>query len=466
MNTSKNKNRNNNNKKNINEKKVIKKNSKRPSRVIGVKDYCDTEGENFSSLVNKIRNFAELYNLKNIDVPVIESFDLYKKSKRVENDKEFFFVEGEKGEKSVLRPEITQGVLRSILENDVLEDTVGSERLFTLGKVFRKEKLQSGHYKEFTQANFEIIGDKKPITEALFLASIFSLFKDLGINIQIQINCLGDLACRKDYSSKLAEFFKERGKKTKMCAACKASLLKNPIALLDCQEETCISLREEAPQIVDFLSQDSRDYFTKILEYLDEMGVNYNLSPYLVRGLNYYGNTVYEFWPINEAGEIQGKSSLAAGGRYDDYIESFGAESTPAFGLALGLERTLARIKDKSLLNFKKEDDIIFIAQLGDQSHMKCLNLFKELQEEGFKVKQCLSSDSLRVQLEEATLIKARTCLILGKKEIMDGTVLLRDMDSGAQETVIYKKVKERLIKMNKITEKKVNIRKEAGIYG
>ena len=280
-----------------------------------------------------------------------------------------------------------------------------------------------------------------------------------NIIIGVEVGC-------KEYSTRLANFFKERGKKTKMCNTCKNSLTKNPIALLDCQEEDCVSLRDEAPQIVDILSQESRDYFTQVLEHLDEMGINYNLSPYLVRGFSYYNDTVYEFWPVNDKGEISGKNSLAAGGRYDNYINSFGGEETPAFGLAIGVERTLSRIKDKSLLNFKKEDDIIFIAQLGDQAHMKCLQLFKELKEEGFRVRQCLSSDSLKIQLEEAVRIQAKTSLILGKKEIMDGTVLLRDMDSGAQETVIFKKVKERLIKMNKITEKKVKIRKEAGIYG
>ncbi|MDA3802715.1 MAG: histidine--tRNA ligase [Patescibacteria group bacterium] len=445
--------------------KAVKKSHKRPGRVMGVKDYAGFEGESFSLLKEKINQFANYYSLKNIEVPIIESYDLYKKSKRVENDKELYFVEGEKGEKLVLRPEITQGVIRSLLENNLFENS-NSHRLFSLGKVFRKEKLKSGHYREFTQANFEIIGDRKPITEALFLAAVSELYKDLGINIQIQINCLGDHTCRKEYSSKLSAFFKERGKKSKMCTCCKNVLAKNPIALLDCTEESCQSIREEAPQILDSLSPDSREYFTKTLEYLDEMNVNYNLSPYLVRGFSYYTDTVYEFWSVNEDGEINGKNSLAAGGRYDNYIESFDGEEVPAFGLAIGLERTLARIKDKSLLNFKKEDDIIFIAQLGDQARIKCLKLFKNLQAEGFKVRQSLTSDSLKIQLEEAAKMKAKTSLILGKKEIMDGTVLLRDMDSGAQETVIFKKVKERLIKMNKITEKKVNIRKEAGIYG
>jgi histidyl-tRNA synthetase len=182
--------------------------------------------------------------------------------------------------------------------------------------------------------------------------------------------------------------------------------------------------------------------------------------------LSYYNDTVFEFWPINDEGLLLGKSSLAAGGRYDQLVENFGGAPTPAVGLAIGIERLVARIKDKAGLINKPDDDIIFIAQLGDQAKLKSLQLFEDLRQSGFNVRQSFSSDSLKTQLEEAITMRARTGLILGKKEIMDGTVLMRDMDSGAQETVIYKKIKERLTKMNKIVEKKINIRKEGGLYG
>ncbi len=450
------------------EKKAEKRSSKSekiPSRVMGVKDFCGQEGLIFGLISAKISEFANLYSFKEIKVPVIENFDLFKKSNRSNNDKDFFFVDGDKGEKQVLRPEMTQGIVRAFIENNLIESGL-PQRLFSMGPVFRKEKLQSGHYREFTQANFEIIGEKKAISEALFLTSIVNFLKDLGINVQIQINSLGDQLCRKEYASKLAAFFKERGKKTKLCTCCKNALSKNCLAMLDCKEEECVKLREEAPQIADFLSSESREYFTKILETLDEIGVNYNFNPYLVRGLSYYNDTVFEFWPINEEGNVSGKNSLAAGGRYDKFIEGFGGPETPAIGLALGLERILSKIKDKNALINKLEDDIIFIAQLGDQAKIKSIKLFEELREAGFKVRQSLTSDSLKIQLDDALAMRARTSLILGKKEIMDGTVLLRDMDSGAQETIIYKKIKERLLKMNKIVEKKINIRKEAGLYG
>jgi len=201
------------------------------------------------------------------------------------------------------------------------------------------------------------------------------------------------------------------------------------------------------------------------LEFLDELGVNYNFNPYLVRGLNYYNDTVFEFWPVNEDETVSGKMALGGGGRYDSLVENLGGASTPAIGLAIGLERTISKLKDKHLIASKQEDDIIFIAQLGEQAKLKALQLFEELRKSGFNVRQSFASDSLKIQVEEATAMRAKTCLIMGKKEIMDGTILMRDMDSGAQETVVFKKVKERLEK-RMIQEKKVTNRKGGGLYG
>jgi histidyl-tRNA synthetase len=240
---------------------------------------------------------------------------------------------------------------------------------------------------------------------------------------------------------------------------------KTCLSLLDCKEEACVKLREEAPQIADFLSNESREHFAKTLEFLDELGIDYNFNPYLVRGLNYYNDTVFEFWPVSEDGTLLGKTALGAGGRCDSLMEHLHGPATPVVGLSLGLERTVARLKDKSRLPSEIEEDIIFIAQLGDQAKIKAWQLFEDLRQAGFKVRQSFASDSLKNQLEEATAMRAKTCLILGKKEIMDGTILMRDIDSGAQETVVFKKIKDRLSRKDKLIEKKINNRKE-GVYG
>jgi len=442
--------------------KIEKRNM--PNRLLGTKDFVDSEYACFDFVVNKALELAKLYSFAQVKTPILESLDLFKKSTRRNLEKEFLSVEAEKNEKIVLRPELTQGIIRAYLENN-LSENIKLSRLFSIGQIFRHEKLQSGRYRESNQFNLEIIGEKKPMAEALLITIANNFFAELQIKAQVQINSIGSLDCRKEYCNKLLNFYKERGRKSKLCNCCKNSLGKNCLSLLDCKEDSCIKLREEAPQIADFLSDESREYFTKTLEFLDELGVNYNFNPYLVRGLNYYNDTVFEFWPINEEGVVSGKMALGGGGRYDSLIESLGGDSTPAVGLAIGIERTISKLKDKHLIVNKGEDDIVFIAQLGEQAKLKALQLFEDLRKEGFNVRQSFASDSLKIQVEEATAMKARTCLIMGKKEIMDGTILMRDMDSGAQETVVFKKVKERLEKkVNQ--EKKVMSRKGGGLYG
>jgi histidyl-tRNA synthetase len=416
-------------------------------------------------VVNKALTLVKLYSFNSVKTPILENFNLYKKSTRKNIDKEFYFMEGDGGEKVVLRPELTQGVVRAYLENNLGESGL-PVRLFSLGSIFRHEKLQSGRYRESTQLNLEIIGEKKPMAEAILITMAHNFFEELQINVQVQINSIGTEECRKEYCNKLLNFYKERGRRSKLCNSCKNNLGKNCLSLLDCKEDACLKIREEAPQIADYLSEDSRNHLAKTLEFLDELNINYNFNPYLVRGLNYYNDIVFEFWPLNEDGSVQGKMALGGGGRFDSLVENMGGIATPAVGLALGIERAVAKLKDKHLLANPFEDDIIFIAQLGDQAKLKALHLFQDLRRAGFNVRQSFASDSLKIQLEEAVAMKAKTSLILGKKEIMDGTILMRDMDSGAQEVVVYKKVKERLSKKDKLVEKRLNNRNGGGLYG
>jgi histidyl-tRNA synthetase len=238
----------------------------------------------------------------------------------------------------------------------------------------------------------------------------------------------------------LIDFYKERGKRTKLCNECKKRLIKNPMRLLDCKEPECVEVREDAPQIVDYLCEDCKNHFIKVLEYLDELEVPYNFNPYLVRGLDYYNRTVFEFWVTDENEQDKGQSSLGGGGRYDNLVEYMGGHSSPACGFAVGLERTIMKIKEKNIPLKNDDDKIIFIAQLGDQAKRKAMLLFEELRKAGYKVKQSFTKDSLKAQLEDANKYGSKLTLILGQKEIMDGTILFRDMESGIQEIVDFKK--------------------------
>ncbi|MCF7860197.1 histidine--tRNA ligase [Patescibacteria group bacterium] len=437
-------------------KPVERKSLKAVDRLMGMKDTLPAEFRYLSNVMDKAASLAELYSFNAIKTPVIESLDLFKQSMRNSSDKEIYGVNCDKGEKAVLRPELTQGILRAYIENNFVE-LPQPVRLYTIGPVFRHEKMQNGRFRESNQFNMEVIGEDKPMAETLLIAAAYNFFLDLEANFQIQINSLGKAECRKEYNTKLSAFYKERGRRAKLCNNCKKALLKTPMALLDCKEDACQQLLAEAPQIADCLSDESREHFAKVLEYLDELNIPYNFNPYLVRGLSYYNDTVFEFWPINDEGAMQSKLALAGGGRYDNLVESLGGKPTPSVGIAIGLERTVAKIKDKlELPNLKEE--VVFLAQLGEQAKIKSLILFEELRRMGFNVRQSFSTDSLKNQMEEASRLNAKVSLILGKKEVMDETILLRDMESGVQETVAFKKVKDKIAK-------KVN-RKEGVIYG
>lgn len=428
------------------ERKAERKTGKVYARMLGMKDFSFAECQYLDAARRKAEELASCYGFKKVETPILENIDLYKKSTRKANEKEVYFLPGEKNERMALRPELTQGLVRHYVEQklDELETPV---RMFSIGSVFRNEKIQNNSFRQFTQFDVEIFRDPKPMAEAMLISLAYHFFKELGIDVQVQVNSLGGPDCRKEYEKKLAAFFKERGRKSKVCHHCKNNLLKNVLSLLDCKEEACIKLREEAPQIADFWSDNSREHFTKVCEYLDELNINYNFNPYLVRGLNYYNDSVFEFWPLNEQGIAQGKQTLGGGGRYDSLVETFGGHQTSAVGLAIGLERTMTKMRDRKFDPIRAEDNLIFIAQLGDQAKLKSLLLFDELRRIGLKVRQSFSCDSLKLQMEEAAFLKVKYSLIMGKKEVMDETILMREMDSGVQEVVPVRKIKDKLAK-------------------
>lgn len=439
-------------------KRIEKKSAKVISRLLGLKDYLGNDFLSWDLAMSKAWELSRIFGFSPLRTPIIEDFNLYKKSTRKNSDKEFYFVDFERGEKVVLRPELTQGIIRTYLENK-MEELPQPVRLASVGPIFRQEKLQSGHYRESNQFDLEIIGEKKPMAEAVLINTAYRFFKELGINVQLQINSLGDTESRKEFNNKLLAFYRERGRRSKLCNHCKKNLGKNSLALLDCREDSCTKIREGAPQIADYLSAASREHFGKVLEYLDELGIPYNFNSYLVRGLSYYNDTVFEFWPVGDDGVANGKLALAGGGRYDSLVENLGGKSTPAVGLAIGLERSMTKLKEKnSFIVYPDEQELVYVAQIGEQAKTKALLLFEDLRTSGFNVRQSFSVDSLRTQLEEANNLKAKVTLILGKKEVMDETILMRDMDSGVQEIVAQKKIKEKL-------DKKI-IRKVGVIHG
>jgi len=446
-------------KKRINKAKPVKissepkaKSSRRFSRLRGMRDVLPEEYKYWDLVIKKATELARAYDFKTVKTPILESLELYNKSTGKDTDivaKEMYSFIDKNGDKVALRPELTPSLVRAYIEHGMF-NLPQPVKFFTLGPIFRHEKPQAGRYRQSYQFDIEIFGEENPVADFLIILIAYNFFRELQIDVQIQINNIGCQECRPEYIQKLVEYYKARGNRSKLCNDCKKRFTRNPLRLLDCKEAGCLELREEAPQVVDYLCDNCREYFIKVLEYLDELDIPYSLNPYLVRGLDYYNRTVFEVWPIEEEENetsISQQGALGGGGRYDGLVEHMGGRPTPACGLAIGVERTILKIKEKNIPLKKDTANLIFIAQLGDQARRKVIIIFEELRRAGYRVRQAFTKNSLKAQLEEANRIGAKFSLILGQKEVMDETILIRDMDSGIQEVVDFKKARAEIDK-------------------
>lgn len=416
------------------------------SRLRGMKDVLPDEYKYWNLVIKKATELSRAYGFKRMDTPVLENLELYERSSGRGSDivtKEMFSFIDKNGEKIALRPEATPGIVRSYIEHGMF-NLPQPVKLFWLGPVFRHDKPQAGRFRQFSQFNLENIGEASPVADAELIAITYYFFSELQLEVMIQINSVGCALCRQEYLAKLENFYKERGRRVKLCNDCKKRLVKNSLRLLDCKEKQCQEIAIGAPQLVDSLCEDCRNHFIKVLEYLDELNIPYNLNSILVRGLDYYNRTVFEIWPVLSDGEAADSSrqlALGGGGRYDGLVEYMGGRPAPACGFGIGLERAILKIKEKNIPLRDEEKGDLFLAHLGDQARRKIMVLFEELRKNGFKVRQAFIKDSLKSQLEIANQAGVKYTLILGQKEIMDGTILIRDMESGIQEVVDYKKV-------------------------
>ncbi|MCX6796542.1 MAG: HisS family protein, partial [Candidatus Falkowbacteria bacterium] len=271
------------NKKNINEREqreVRNRRQEKYSRLRGMKDLLFDEYKYWDLVVKKACDLSATYSFKRIDTPVLEKMDLYERSTGKETDivtKEMYSFIDKSGERIALRPEATPSLVRAYIEHGMF-NLPQPVKMFWLGSLFRHEKPQSGRQRQFHQFDLEIFGEESPVADAQLILIAYIFFSELQIDVQIQINSIGCKECRPEYGKKLIEFYKERGKRSKLCVDCKRRFIKNPLRLLDCEEPTCQAVREDAPQIVDFLCDSCREHFIKVLEYLDELDVPYNLN--------------------------------------------------------------------------------------------------------------------------------------------------------------------------------------------
>ncbi|MDP2663876.1 MAG: histidine--tRNA ligase [bacterium] len=413
----------------------------------GMRDILPEDQRYFQKVFRAAEDVAGFYGFKRIDTPMLEDTELYSKGTGLTTDivqKQMFTLRTKGGDYLTLRPEYTPGIVRAYLEHG-MHSLPQPIKLYSSGPVFRYEHPQAGRLRQFHQFNLEVIGEGDSVIDAQVIQIFYNILSELKIkNLIIELNSIGDNQCRPYYKKLLVNYLKARD--SALCVDCRRRLKENPLRVLDCKEEKCQRVVSQAPQLIDHLCDECKSHFKGVLEFLDEIELPYHLNPYLVRGLDYYTKTVFEIFTevpqSKEQEEAPPKNALVAGGRYDGLIKLLGGEDTKAVGAAMGVERVISLIKSREKeVRTPRFTASVFLAQLGTMAKRKSLRLLEDFRKEKIQVSESLGRDSLKAQLKMADRVEARYTLVLGQREALEGTVIIRDMKTGKQETVRFEKV-------------------------
>ncbi|MDP2930008.1 MAG: histidine--tRNA ligase [bacterium] len=409
----------------------------------GMHDILPEDQKYFQKVYHTADGLASFYGFDKIDTPILEYAELFEKGTGLSTEiveKQMFHLRTRGGDSLALRPEFTPGIMRAFLQHG-MTNLPQPVKLYSIGPLFRHESPQSGRLRQFNQIDFEIFGEQSPAIDAQTIQIFYNLLTELKLkNPIIEVNSIGASCCRPYFKKVLSSYLKSRF--NSLCVDCKRRARENPLRVLDCKEEKCQPIKNQAPQIIDHLCEECHKHFKEVLEFLDELGLPYRLNPYLVRGLDYYTKTVFEIF-VESSGPEGTSTSLAlvGGGRYDNLGKIVGGKDIPACGAAAGVERIINEMKQ---LGQKMPDDLrrtVFLAQVGDLAKRKSLRLLEMFRKAKVAVAESVSKDSLKVQLSRADRLKVKYSLIIGQKEALDKTVILRDMQKGTQDTVKMEKI-------------------------
>ncbi len=376
---------------------------------------------------------AQQYGFKEIRVPTFEDTGLFVRSVGETTDvvqKEMYTVSAAGDSTFTLRPEGTAGVMRAMLENGVMNEGF-PQKVYYILSCFRHENVQAGRLREFHQFGCEMVGSSSPRADAEVISLAKSVLDRVGLqNIALNINSIGCPECREKYRQALREYFEPH--KDELCHTCRERLDKNPMRLLDCKSAEDQAIAKDAPVILDYLCDDCKAHFEKLKEYLTEMGIDFSVNPRIVRGLDYYTRTVFEFITT----EIGAQGTVCGGGRYDGLIEELGGAKTAALGFGMGLERLLL-VMQKQGCDFMEEKTCdLYIATMGENAVKKALSMTTALRDEGFFVEYDLVERGLKPQMKYADKIGAKFVIVLGDNEIESGSAKLKNMATGEQTDI------------------------------
>lgn len=398
----------------------------------GTKDVLPSESYKWHYVEKMAREVALLFNVKEIRTPTFEHTELFLRgvgdTTDIVNKEMYTFLD--KGERSMtLKPEGTAGVARAFIENGLFSGAMPL-KMYYITPVFRYERPQAGRLREHHQFGVEFYGGYGADLDAEVILVAYTLLTKLGLKVSLNINSMGCKECRAKYNLALKEYLK--GSLDKMCKTCQERYQKNPLRILDCKEEGCKELTKTAPKITDYLCDDCNAHFEKLKEYLDASNLTYTVNPYIVRGLDYYSKTVFEFVTTS----LGSQGTVCGGGRYDGLIEQIGGNSVPGVGFGMGLERILMLMEATGVEIPSEEGVKVFIASSGDKASKKAFELCYKLRQKGVVCETDHLNRSFKSQFKYADKIGAKYVLAIGDNELETNTVNVKKMLDGTTETI------------------------------
>ena len=402
--------------------------------IKGTADVLPSDSYKWQFVERKFLDTAQKYGFGEIRVPTFEDKRLFIRSVGDTTDvvqKEMYTFTDQGGRELALRPEGTAGVNRAVIENGLINGALPVKLSYAIS-CFRAEKPQAGRMREFHQLGMELFGASSPSADAEVIAFVDEFFRLLGIrNISLEINSIGCKECRKNYHAALKSYFEAR--KDRLCDTCLERLDKNPLRILDCKNPDCKEVAKDAPVVLDYLCDDCRAHFEGLKKRLDALGVPYTVNPRIVRGLDYYVRTVFEF----VSSDLGAQSTVCGGGRYDGLIKSLGGPDQPGIGYAMGVERLLMVMKAQGIEIPAPAACDLYIGSIGEEASVEALRLCGILRGEGFSAECDIVGRSVKAQMKYADKIGARFSMVLGDNELAEKKATVKNMATGENAEVM-----------------------------
>lgn len=401
--------------------------------IKGTKDVLPSESYKNQYIEATCLSVAEAFGYKEMRTPVFEHTELFQRGVGDTTDvvqKEMYTFDDKGGRSITLRPEGTAGAARAFLENGLSNEAL-PQKICYLTSCYRYEKPQAGRLREFHQFGIECFGATSPLADAEMIMLAGQVFNELGVkDLHLELNSIGCSECRAEYHKALKEYFSQYT--DELCDTCNDRLERNPMRILDCKSPVCSKISEDAPVVLDYLCDECREHFEKVKAYLTAAGIEYVINPQIVRGLDYYTKTVFEY--VSDA--IGSQGTVCGGGRYDGLLEELGGQHTPSLGFAMGLER-LQLVMEAQGCDFpepSKPD--LFIVAMGEKATLKAVEIAKDMRDEGFSVVYDLNGRSLRAQMKYADKLGAKFNVVIGDNEVENKVVSLKDMATGESSEI------------------------------